>query len=81
MWNEIPLRPLCQKGGEGIVEAVPATISYKGIQRRETFLFPEGALRAALLNAILHKDYSSGVPIQISSINYTSGGEAHGNAS
>ena len=41
-------------------------ISYKRIQRRETFLFPEGALREALLNAIVHKDYSSGVPIQIS---------------
>jgi predicted HTH transcriptional regulator len=36
------------------------------VQRPETFLFPEGALREALLNAIVHKDYSSGVPIQTS---------------
>ena len=43
-----------------------AYISYEGVQRRETFLFPYGALREALLNAIVHKDYSSGVPIQIS---------------
>jgi ATP-dependent DNA helicase RecG len=48
------------------VKYFKAYISYKGIQRRETFLFPEGALREALLNAIVHKDYSSGVPIQIS---------------
>jgi len=48
------------------VKYLKAYISYKGIQRRETFLFPEGALREALLNAIVHKDYNSGVPIQIS---------------
>jgi ATP-dependent DNA helicase RecG len=43
-----------------------AKISYKGIQRVERYPFPEAALREALLNAIVHKDYSSGVPIQIS---------------
>ena len=43
-----------------------AYISYQGLQRRETFLFPYAALREALLNAVVHKDYSSGVPIQIS---------------
>ncbi len=43
-----------------------AYISYKRIQRIEKFLFPEGALREALLNAVVHKDYSSGIPIQIS---------------
>ncbi len=43
-----------------------AYISYQGLQRRETFLFPEAALREALLNAVVHKDYSSGIPIQIS---------------
>jgi ATP-dependent DNA helicase RecG len=43
-----------------------AYISYEGLQRLETFLFPYGALREALLNAIVHKDYSSGIPIQIS---------------
>lgn len=43
-----------------------AYISYEGIQRLETFLFPYPALREALLNAVVHKDYSSGVPIQIS---------------
>lgn len=43
-----------------------AYISYQGLQRRETFLFPYAALREALLNAVVHKDYSSGIPIQIS---------------
>lgn len=43
-----------------------AYISYHGLQRRETFLYPYAALREALLNAVVHKDYSSGVPIQIS---------------
>jgi len=43
-----------------------AYISYKGLQRLETFLFPDAALREALLNAVVHKDYSSGIPIQIS---------------
>ena len=41
-------------------------ISYEGVSRRETPTFPEAAIRESLLNAICHKDYSSGVPIQIS---------------
>lgn len=43
-----------------------AYISYDGLQRLETFLFPEEALREALLNALAHKDYGSAIPIQIS---------------
>lgn len=43
-----------------------ANISYEGITRVEKYPFPKNALREALLNAIVHKDYSSGVPIQIS---------------
>lgn len=43
-----------------------AHISYRGIQRLETFLLPRHALREALLNAVIHKDYASAVPIQIS---------------
>ena len=43
-----------------------AQISYEGLQRKETFPVPVGALREAVLNAIIHKDYSSGIPIQIS---------------
>lgn len=43
-----------------------AYITYHGVQRRETFLFPESALRETVLNAIVHKDYSRGIPIQIS---------------
>ena len=40
-------------------------ISYRGIQRIETYPVARSALREAILNSIVHKDYSSGVPIQI----------------
>ena len=43
-----------------------ATIEYKGLSRIEEYLFPEAALREALLNSVAHKDYSSANPIQIS---------------
>ena len=43
-----------------------AIISYQDGSREETFTFPEDAVREALYNAIAHKDYSSGIPIQIS---------------
>ncbi|MCM1155267.1 MAG: putative DNA binding domain-containing protein [Roseburia sp.] len=43
-----------------------AKIFYKGIQRIEKYPFPKEALREALLNAIVHKDYSSKIPIQVS---------------
>lgn len=43
-----------------------AQISYDGLQRKENFPIPILALREAVLNAIVHKDYSSGIPIQIS---------------
>lgn len=33
-------------------------ISYKGLQRIEGLEYPEAALREAMLNAIIHKDYS-----------------------
>lgn len=43
-----------------------AKIRYEGIQRIERYFVPEDALREALLNAICHKKYQSGIPIQIS---------------
>ncbi|MBM4089999.1 MAG: transcriptional regulator [Planctomycetes bacterium] len=43
-----------------------AYITYHGIHRHETFLFPYEGMREALLNAIIHKDYGSNIPIQIS---------------
>ncbi|OGR63616.1 MAG: transcriptional regulator [Elusimicrobia bacterium GWB2_63_22] len=43
-----------------------AGISYEGVQRLEAFPVPESALREAVINAIAHKDYASGIPIQIS---------------
>lgn len=43
-----------------------AIVSYKGIVRQERFPVPLEALREALLNAVVHKDYASATPIQIS---------------
>ena len=43
-----------------------ALITYEGIQRVEQFMFHKDAFREILLNAIVHKDYSSCNPIQIS---------------
>lgn len=42
-----------------------ALISYVGVSRVENFDYDENALREAIHNAIVHKDYSSGIPIQI----------------
>jgi len=46
-----------------------AGISYRGTQHIERFPIPEAALREAPINAIAHKDYASGIPIQISVYN------------
>lgn len=45
---------------------IRSAISYEGIHRVEKYEYPKDAVREALLNAIAHKDYSGGVPIQIS---------------
>lgn len=44
---------------------IKALISYEGISRVETYEYPREAVREALLNAVAHKDYSGGAPIQI----------------
>jgi ATP-dependent DNA helicase RecG len=49
-----------------LTKYLKATISYKGVNRVEQYPIPEPALREALINAVAHKDYSSGNPIQIS---------------
>jgi ATP-dependent DNA helicase RecG len=40
-------------------------ISYEGLQRIEDFPVPRPAMREAVLNAIVHRDYTTGIPIQI----------------
>ncbi len=45
---------------------LPAEVRYEGSARVERQSFPEQALREALLNALAHKDYSGGTPVQIS---------------
>lgn len=42
-----------------------SSISYIGANRVETFPYPKDAIREAVYNAIVHKDYSKAVPIQI----------------
>ena len=42
-----------------------AIISYRGLSRIETYEYPKEALREALLNAVTHKEYQGGAPIQI----------------
>ena len=42
-----------------------AAIRYEGIQRIEYFPVPDTALREALLNALVHRDYAVAAPVQI----------------
>ncbi len=41
-------------------------ISYEGVTRIETYPFPKAAIREAVYNAIVHKNYATQIPIQIS---------------
>ena len=43
-----------------------ARISYDDLYRKERYRLPMAALREAILNAVVHKDYASNVAIQIS---------------
>ena len=62
-----PLLDQIEKGLDLLLtKYLAAGISYEGIHRTEEFTFPKEALRKALLNALAHKDYSSGAPVQIS---------------
>jgi len=42
-----------------------AAISYEGLQRIESFPVPYDALREAVLNALVHRDYAVTAPVQI----------------
>ena len=48
-----------------LTKYLKAAITYEGIQRIERFPVPHSALREAVLNALLHRDYAVGAPIQI----------------
>lgn len=49
-----------------LTKYLKAAIRYEKIYRVEEYDYAEPALREALINAVVHKDYSSGNPIQIS---------------
>lgn len=46
-----------------------ADITYEGVTRVETYPFPKAAIREAVYNAIVHKNYATQIPIQISVYN------------
>lgn len=48
-----------------ITKYMKAYIHYEGVRRIDRLLFPQDALREVLHNALVHRDYSTGVPIQI----------------
>ena len=48
-----------------LTKYLKAIISYKGILRVETYPVPESALREAVLNAVIHRDYAVAAPIQV----------------
>ena len=48
-----------------LTKYLKAFISYKGLYRQENYPVPESALREALTNAVVHRNYGSGAPIQI----------------
>lgn len=41
-------------------------VDYEGVQRTETYMLTKAIIRELLLNAINHKDYAAGIPIQVS---------------
>ena len=43
-----------------------ALVDYEGIQRTETYMLTRGMIRELLLNSVNHKDYATGVPVQVS---------------
>jgi ATP-dependent DNA helicase RecG len=52
-----------------LTKYLKSTISYMGIHRIENYPVPVEALREAVLNAVVHKDYARGNPLQISVYN------------
>jgi len=61
------LIPLIPKLHRNIMSALPTAVTLKEgqLQRQETARIPDRALREALVNALMHRNYRSNKPIQI----------------
>jgi len=61
-----PLITMADKAEELVyLKYFKGIISYDGLQRIENYPIPRQAFREAVLNAIIHRDYSTGNPIHI----------------
>jgi len=61
-----PLITMADKAEELVyLKYFKGIISYDGLQRKDNYPIPRQAFREALLNAIIHRDYSTGNPIHI----------------
>ena len=47
-------------------DEIHGSISYDNITRIEHYPYPKDAVREAIFNALIHQDFSAGIPIQIS---------------
>ena len=61
-----PLITMADKAEDSVyLKYFKGIISYEGLQRIENYPIPRQAFREAVLNAIIHRDYSTGNPIHI----------------
>jgi ATP-dependent DNA helicase RecG len=61
-----PLITMADKSEELVyLKYFKGIISYAGLQRIETYPIPRQAFREAVLNAVIHRNYSTGNPIRI----------------
>ena len=70
IYHDIVRGPLITQADKAVdmlyTKYLKALVDYEGLQRKETYMTPRDAMREIILNAINHKAYESGNPIQIS---------------
>lgn len=69
-YQDVVEGPLLLQGDKAIelifTKYFKALVDYEGIQRTETYMLTRAVIRELLLNSVNHKDYATGVPIQVS---------------